>query len=165
MKARGAPRPKISAQRKQVKHLMRDKNLYLDEKTAAIEKSNEMGHTRDMYRLIWTHDGSKKNTTETVKSATGECITDTNKVMTRWAEHFSQLLNSDETPKPINQAYTPPKIMEATPQEALTKRETAEAIRGLQKRRAGGCDQISPELYIEGGDALTDMVKSLLDSV
>ena len=49
--------------------------------------------------------------------------------------------------------------------EAPTKNEITHALRELQNRRAGGCDGIPPELYKEGGEALIDMLKSLLDDI
>ena len=166
LKNKGAPRNKIKEQRKHIKKLLRrDKNNYIDDKTADIELANEKGHTREMYRLIRTLGGCKKYTSETIKDSSGQRISDTRKIMERWAEHFVELLKADNSSTPLPKRFTPPVVFAEIDTEAPTKNEITHALRELQNRRAGGCDGIPPELYKEGGEALIDMLKSLLDDI
>ena len=166
LKNKGEPRNKIKEQRKHIKKLLRrDKNKYIDDKTADIELANEKGHTREMYRLIRTLGGCKKHTSETIKNSSGQRISDTRKIMERWAEHFVELLNADTSSTPLLKRFTPPVVLAEIDTEAPTKNEITHALRELQNRRAGGCDGIPPELYKEGGEALIDMLKSLLDDI
>ena len=75
LKNKGANQKKVIDQRNRVKQLIRrDKSKYLDEKTAEIELANEIGHTREIYRLINTLGGSgdKKTITESLKDANGK---------------------------------------------------------------------------------------------
>ena len=92
-------------------------------------------------------------------------ITDTKKRMERWKEHYEQLLSTETTPTLLPTAHTLPQAFNQVDPEAPTKREIRDAIEGLRAYRAGGCDDIPPELYKASGEMLVDLIELLPDSI
>ena len=92
-------------------------------------------------------------------------ISEKNKIMERWAEHFDGVLNR---PSPINE-----KAIERLPRfpvnESLdvipTLGEVQIAIRQLSSGKAPGSDTIPAEIYKEGGSMLTGKLLTLIQLI
>ena len=166
LKAKGAELSKIAAQRKLVKKLIRkDKNCYLDMKSDQIEDANERGHTREMYRLIRTLSGAKSSSSQTVKGLDGQQISDSKEVMQRWATHFCQLLNADNSPAQLPKVVSSTGVFTDIDQGEPLRSEIEVALASLHNHRAGGCDHIPPELFKKGGERIVLLLKDLFKNI
>ena len=100
------------------------------------------------------------------RTRSGSClITDKDKILERWAEHFNSVLNCPSTlnDKVINRLPQVP-VNEAL--DAITTfDEILKAIRLLSSGKAPGSDSIPAEIYKEGGRALIEKLHQLFQVV
>ena len=88
-------------------------------------------------------------------------VTDREKILERWAEHFSGILNC---PSAINDeaiARLPQVPVNTALDEPPSEAEVIKAIRGLPNGKAPGTDAIPAELYAAGGPPLTKHLADL----
>ena len=104
----------------------------------SIQNSVDSGNVRGMY------DGIKKAVGPTVrkmaplKSTSGEMLTDRDKQMERWVEHYSELYYQETVIRDLP-------MMEELDNEPTTE-DLSKAIDSLSCGKAPGCDSIPPEV-------------------
>ena len=104
-----------------------------------------------------------KNTNEaniknwSIKSKSGEVITDRDKVILRWHEVYSTLYYSNR------QVFTSCK--ESSPIPPITPSEIENALKKLIKGKSPEQDDITSELLIAGGPVLQTWLKFVIDNI
>ena len=138
-------------------------NDYWQNLCSGIQTSADFGNARGMYEGMKKAIGPSATKTAPLKSKNGDVITEPNKQMDRWAEHYSELYaketvvtdaaieSTDQMPV-MDDLDTPPTI------EELEK-----AIESLSCDKAPGNDGIPPEIIKAGkGSSLTQHLHELL---
>ena len=131
-------------------------NDYWQNLCSGIQTSADFGNARGMYEGMKKAIGPSATKTAPLKSKNGDVITEPNKQMDRWAEHYSELYaketvvtdaaieSTDQMPV-MDDLDTPP-----------TKEELEKAIEPLSCEKAPGNDGIPPEIIKAGkGSSLT----------
>jgi exonuclease III len=137
------------------KKLRELQNEWWLQKARKIQEYADANQIHEFYDAIKAIFGPSRRSMVPVRSADGSHLFKTqSEILTRWAEHFSNLLNHvnpvdpsiiDELPKlPIL------KEMDAEP----TFEETKQAIARMKNRKSPGSDAIPGELYKYGGIAI-----------
>ena len=137
-------------------------NNYWLQLCQSIQTSSDTGHIRGMY------DGIKKATGPTTKKAaplkkkSGEVITDSNKQMERWVEHYLELYSTENTI-----TYQALDIIESL--SVMTELDTepteddlSKAIDSLKNGKSRGKDMIPPGVIKYGKPALLHHLNVLL---
>jgi hypothetical protein len=121
-------------------------NEYWQELSADIQNAADRGNVRGMYDGIKKALGPTKSKTAPIKSTTGEQITDVNKQMERWVEHYSELYTRNTTvSEGALDAIECLPIMEELDTQP-TMEELSKAIDSLAPGKAPGSDGIPPDL-------------------
>jgi hypothetical protein len=137
-------------------------NTYWLNLCSSIQRAAETGNARGMYEGIKKATGPTPSKTAPLKSKTGEVITDQEKQMKRWTEHYLELyatlnvvtdtaLNAIPDLPVMEELDTPP-----------TMDELSKAIDCLACRKAPGSDGIPPEVLKSGKPALLQPLHDLL---
>lgn len=92
---------RYNAKDKQVKRSVReDKRKWMVENAVAAEKAAENGTNKDLYSITKTIVGERRRQEVDVKDQQVVLETETRERLQRWAEHFSEVLNSDDPSNP-----------------------------------------------------------------
>ncbi|XP_068671124.1 uncharacterized protein [Montipora foliosa] len=124
-----------------------------------IQQASDTGNIRCMYEGIKQATGKPVNKCAPLKSKTGEVITDQDKQMMRWVEHYLEL-NSREnlvSQEALN-VLEDLTVLDAEP----TLEELSKAIDALSCGKAPGDDGIPPEIIKCGKPALLEPLHELL---
>ena len=108
-----------------------------------------------MKKLKNTNERNIKNWS--IKSKSGEVITDRDKVILRWHEFYSTLCYSN------CQVFTSYK--ESSPILPTTSSEIENALKKLNKGNSSGPNNITSEFLIAGGPVLQTWLKFLIDNI
>lgn len=139
---------------------MQDK--WLSDKADEIQGYADRHDMKRFYDALKEVYGPTSSGSSPLLSADGNTlITEKEKILERWAEHFNSVLNRpssindeaiDRLPQvPINEALDdPPTLL-----------ETQKAIRLLSSGKAPGSDSIPAEVYKDGGTVLTEKLHQL----
>lgn len=141
-----------TARREAQKTLRALQNEWWTSKAHEIQMYADKNDMHNFYNSIKHIYGPKNCSVTPLKTADGlTLLKDQNRILLRWAEHFSALLNQhsttdqtilDELPEhpPINDLSEPPTFM-----------EVRAAVRALKNNKSPGADNIPAELLKEGG--------------
>ena len=121
---------------------------YSDEMQGYFDK----GDTHNFYNALKVAFGPSDKSLAPVRGTNGDLIKDKAGILSRWAEHFSDLLNRANP--------TDPTFIEAVPQLNIVEEldlpptldEVKKAICSLRCRKAAGLDGLQAELLKYGGD-------------
>ena len=108
-----------------------------------------------MKKLKNTNERNIKNWS--IKSKSGEVITDRDKVILRWHEFYPKLYHCDR------QVFT--SYEESTPILSTTPSEIESALKKLNKGKSPDPGNITSELLIAGGPVLQTWLKFLIDNI
>ena len=150
---------------KQVKAATReDKRMYLETMAEQAEAAARRGDSRTVYAITKQLAGISKASSTQVESKDGILLAQTDDIVRRWKEHFSEVLNQ-----------MPPTTTLNIPEEPLFDlgicsgplilTEVKEALKTLKNGKAAGNDGISPELLKYGRSALAEPIFELLSRV
>ena len=144
-------------------------DTWLSNKADEIQGYTNRHDMRCFFDSLKTIYGPPTSGSSTMLSADGKkLITDKNKIVERWAEHFDGVLNR---PSSINDA-----AIQCLPQVAVnpeldippSEDEVAKAIKQMSCGKAPGHDAIPAEVFKSGGPALltklTELFKSFWDN-
>ena len=98
--------------------------------------SNYFSANKVFWLTIRRLRGQRSSITYSIKDSDGNILTDENEILSRWREHFEDLLN------PVK-ASTRDTSRE---DEVFTAAEVATAIKGIKSGKAAGEDEIKPEM-------------------
>ena len=128
-------------------------NDYWQNLCNSIQTSADLGNSRGIYEGMKRALGPSATKTAPLKSKNGEIISEPNKQMERWAEHYSELYSKETV---VSDA-----AIESTPQMPTmdeldtppTIKELNKAIDSLSSDKAPGNDGIPPEIIKAGKDS------------
>lgn len=92
-------------------------------------------------------------------------VTDKDKILERWAEHFDSVLNRPSTINDEAIDKLPQVPVEETMDAVPTLEEIQKAVRLLSSGKAPGSDSIPAEVYKEGGAALIEKLHQLFQLI
>ena len=147
----------------QVKHATRYyANKYWLALSAEIQYNSLTGDIKSMYEGIKKAIGPQVKKTAPLKSKTGEIITDRNKQLDRWVEHYTDLYSTENsvTEAALDAVQVLP-IMESLDQQP-TLDELSEAIDKLACGKAPGEDGITPDVVKLGKPSILPHLHDLL---
>ena len=137
----------LRAARSMVQYITRHcANEYWTEHSEMIQMDTAMGNIRGMYYGIKKALGPMQSKMASLKSATGEVITDQGWQMERWVEHYSDLYSRENTVTPS--ALGAIKCMPITEElnAEPTVDELSKVIDSLATGKAPGSNSIPPDL-------------------
>ena len=137
-------------------------NNYWLQLCQSILTSSDTGNIRSMYDGIKKATGPTVKKTVPLKTKSGEVITDSNKQMERWVEHYLELYSTENTI--TDQALDTIEtlhVMTALDTEP-TEDDLSKAIDSLKNGKAPGKDAIPPEVIKHGKYALLHHLHVLL---
>ena len=140
------------------KKLSRDKNIMLGVANE-MEEAYKKGDSKKLFANVNKMSGNTNNKLimiEPIKEINGEIITERERIMERWKEHFEKLLNREE---PINTADTMKEIeeMEQLQEEEdemaedIKLEEVEKAVKQMRRNKAPGVCKINAELLQNTG--------------
>lgn len=137
-------------------------------KATNIEQAAASHNMSQVYSELKSMCGKSGQISDVIKDPTGSLITDTERKLPRWREHFSTLLNRD--PPATLSRELQEEADDAAPTDTIpvtppTLQETSEAIRRLKAGKASGADDILPELLKCGGPATCEAMHKVLCNI
>lgn len=155
-------REEYRLRRKQEKAVhKRKKRDFENDKLKQLELSHEIHDHRQFFGSSKEIRREFEPRTVSCKDKQGNLLSSETEVMRRWAEHFSDLLNSVTTPEPIE----PTVLNNIDYQEPPTLNEVRAAIRKLKNNKAPGSDGLPAELFRWGGEELLNYLKKLIERI
>ena len=127
-----------------------------------IQQASDSGNIRGMYEGIKQATGKLTKKTAPLKSKTGEVITDRDKQMGRWVEHYLEIYSRENsvTQEALDAIEELPVLEELDCEP--TKEELSKAIDALACGKAPGEDSIPPEIIKCGKPTLLEPLHALL---
>ena len=137
-------------------------NNYWLQLCQSILTSSDTGNIRGMYDGIKKATGPTEKKTVPLKTKSGEVITDSNKQMERWVEHYLELYSTENTitDQALDTIQTL-HVMTALDTEP-TEDDLSKAIDSLKNCKAPGKNAIPPEVIKHGKYALLHHLHVLL---
>ena len=149
---------------KQVRQSIKnDKREFYEDLADQAEQAAHNGNMRELYDIGRRLTGKFSRSERPVKDKQGHNITESEKQLDRWTEHFEELLNR---PAPEN----PPVIPEAEMDldinsDAPTKEEIVKAIKRLKNGKAAGPDGIPAEALKADVETTAEMLLPLFRKI
>ena len=137
-------------------------NTYWLNICSSIQTASDTGNTRGMYEGIKKAIGPTPSKTAPLKSRTGELITDLEKQMLRWTEHYLELYATQNTVTDSALNAIPDLSVMEELDNPPTMEELSKAIDRLTCGKAPGSDGIPPEVLKSGKPALLQPLHDLL---
>jgi hypothetical protein len=130
------------------RHFRNKKRQYLKDKISETELNSKNKNIRDLYRGISEFKKGYQPKTNLVKDERGYLLADPQKILTRWMNYFSQLLNV-QWARGIrqNEIHTAEPLV---PEPSVAQVDIA--ITKLIRYKAPGSDHIPPELIQARGN-------------
>jgi len=148
--------------RREVSRHFRDKKkAYLRDKIEELETNSKIQNIMDLYKGINEFKKGYQHKCNIVKDEKGDLVADSQSIVARWRNYFSQLFNVHGV-KEVRQA----EIHTAEP--LVPKPSAAEielAIDKLKSRKSPGIDQIPAELTKAGGRTICLEIHKLITSI
>ena len=137
-------------------------NNYWLQLCQSIQTSSDTGNIRSMYDVIKKATVPTITKTAPLKTKSGEVITDSNKQMERWVEHYLELYSKENaiTDKALDTIESLPVMTELDTEP--TEDDLSKAIDSLKNGKAPGKDDIPPEVTKHGKPALLHHLHVLL---
>lgn len=144
--------------------LMQDE--WMSQKADTIQLYADMKDSKNFYSALKAIYGPTTSGSSPLLSADGNTlISDKEKVLERWAEHFDSVLNQPSTINDEAIARLPQVPVDDTLADPPTSEEVAKAIKRLSSGKAPGADSIPAEIYAHGGPKLTECLSSLFNTM
>lgn len=157
-------RETYKALRRQEKKIHRQKKKNLEESgNAEIETFYKNRDVRSLYRKVNEFRKGFMPRTDSCRDRDGNLITEQRTVISRWREHFDELLNGTSA-NAIEQSeleFAENRTEVATPELS----EVVDAIRALKTNKAAGRDALPSELLREGGLMLATELHTIILAV
>lgn len=139
---------------------MQDK--WLSEKADAIQAFADKKDMKNVYSALKVVYGPTSSGSIPLFSADGSTlISDKEKILKRWAEHFNSVLNRPSTINDEAIARLPQVPVDDTLVVPPTVQEVTKDIKRLSNGKAPGADSIPAEIYASGGPKLIESITSL----
>ena len=165
-----ATRKDYSAMNKKVKNsVKRDDNKWAEDMASKLQSAAAKGNQRDVWSIVNVLSGkNRQKATSAVRDKNGAFITDPEKKLARWKEHFQELGNplvvnddiSDSTDDASSDVYFP-----RLPLYPPTKNEILKGLGKLKNYKAAGCDNILNEQLKYGQHATVEILQPVFEKV
>ena len=154
----------------QAKHALQSrlrimKNQWLKDRAAELQATAERHDIKTFYQGLKAIYGPKISGSAPVRRSDGtRLLTDKNKILSRWADHFNSVLNQEST---VNND-----VIDSLPQYAILDQldlepslsEVTKAIQQLSSGKSLGSDGIPDEIYKHGGAHLVRKLTKLFQN-
>ena len=131
---------------KQVKKsLRRDKRECLNKAVEEAQDAADKKQRGVLYKIIRNISGKKGNEGKLIRDQDGNIITNEEKELERWKEHFSQVLNREPPRNPMR-SLSERQQLDINIEE-VTEEEIIEQLKSLRNAKAPGIDNLNAELF------------------
>jgi len=143
------------------RHFRNKKKAYLKAKIEDLETNSKNKNIRDLYRGINDFKKGYQPRCNIVKDEKGDLVADSQSIVARWRNYFSQLFNVHGV-KDVGQAeiHTAEPLV---PESSVSEVELA--IDKLKSHKSPGIDQILAELIKAGGRTICLEIHKLITSI
>lgn len=142
---------KYQSLRREAKKICRKKKREaLNTQLRELEQSNQARESRKFYKILKETKNEFHPRISLCKDKQGKWLTEEEKVLRRWKEHFSDILNQN-TATGRHQLRTPYHMAQPLV-EAPTSQEVKDSINDMKNNKAPGMDNLAAELFKYGGE-------------
>lgn len=128
----------------------------------SLENLRETNETKSFYKELNEQRKGFKPRTILCKDNEGNLLTDPNLILSRWVQHFDQLLNANANVDINGENLRDGNEEE---QEAPTIVEIQEALKKFKNNKSPGSDQIPAEFLKQGGAQLTGQLHKIYEQI
>ena len=162
-----AVREKYREKRREERRLFRRKKREQERREREeLEQSRNRNDARKFYQQVKRLTEGFKPGAYTCKDEEGNLVTDAQRVLQIWKEHFSTLLSSDEATNPTQSGSSLSTILfDDVTVPPPSHEEVKIAIQRLKNNKAAGADNLSAELFKTGGEELIGSMHQLLSKI
>ena len=158
-----AKRKQFIAKRRTLQKCLRHmKDEWWKKKAEEIQSYADSRNAKMFYSSLREIYGPPQKSAAPIRNLQGELLTDNEAINKRWSEHFEQLLNRPSSIDPSVIETIPARPLDLELDDPPTELEVEKAITELQCGKAAGPDGIPPEVFKEGGMALTQKLTEFM---
>ena len=157
-----------SAQSQKRHSLKTDRRTQWENIAGDAQQAADRGDTRELYRLARRLGAFKPTPVPGVKLKDGTLASDDDAGLARWAEHFAALLGGkqvDNVKASTFERHENEQMLQLCNTLDLSPEAVSKILRRLSKQRAVGPDGIASEIWIAGGDKLSELLSELMRRV
>ena len=148
--------------KQQAQKSLRDmKNTWWKTVAADLQVAADRKDYSTFYQGLKAVYGPKLKACSTVKSEDGVLITEPEKVLERWSEHFNGVLNQDSEFDMSVLEDIPHWDVNQSLDDPPTLKEVQTSIKQLTSGKAPGADGIPPDIYKHGGKGVAEVLLKL----
>ena len=155
-----------SCRRKVTAKLREMQNSWYSNKAEEIQAYADSNNTKRFYDALKAVYGPQASGSSPLLSADGSTLlTDREKILERWAEHFDSVLNRPSSINAEAIARLPQVETNSSLDDPFTELEVKKAIGALSTGKAPGSDAIPAEVYKTGGACLISRLTELFNKM
>ena len=109
-----------------------------------MESAAASGNSAKLFQLIRQTGSKRIKVSEVIEEKDGSLISNQERRLERWAEHFQSHFSNCQQPQPDSHPNTLPVSVWTVSNEPPTETEVSDAIKRLKLRRAAGPDDLPP---------------------
>ena len=132
---------------KEVKSSIRaDKRVWLENQVSMAQKAADNGHMKTLYGITKNICNDKRHSSTAIKDMDNNVITEEDKRLERWKEHFEEVLKREPPENPIATTNQPPLETKSISTEPVSVVEVRLGTMSVKGGKVGGADNIVAEL-------------------
>jgi hypothetical protein len=139
------------------------KEEWLNQQCKTIQKELERGNSKPAHETLKKITNPQQNKTTVIEDSSGELLTESFAVLTRWTEYCRELYNYPI--EPDISLLDSDLSQRETAQLPVLKEEVEEAIRSLKTGKSPGVDNIPGELLKHGGEQMATILMTLCQKI
>lgn len=117
--------------------------------------------TRKYYKCLNNSHREFRPRLKSCRDINGQILHDTNSVLNRWVQHFSEHLNANDVDEHDNIENQLDKHQQPHT-EIPTREEVSKVNQNLKNNKSPGIDEICSEMYKQGGEQLLEVLHKLI---
>jgi endonuclease/exonuclease/phosphatase family metal-dependent hydrolase len=157
-------RERYKALDKHVKRMIRDdKREQLNTLAKRAEDAAAVYNMRDLYNITRKISNTARSTNVPVKDRDGVLLTNVEEQLTRWKEHFMEVLNLQRDGIEVTETRNTRSLNIRT--APPTRTEIRNAIKALKNGKAAGIDNITAEVLKVDVELVADTLKPLFEEI
>ena len=139
-----------------------DNGIFINELASKATDAIARIDTKTVYNITRQLAGRKTNTTKPVKPEDGNVITNLDRQLERWKDHFFEFLNEEDIPDDPFLSHEKDLDVDIGP---IMKDEIMKAVRRIKTRKAPRSDKIPPEVLKINRELTYSIVHELFDNI
>lgn len=147
-----------TANREVKRSLRKDKRRWTEDLANQAEQAAAMGKSAELYKITKQLSNKRIVTAKPVKSKNGELLTNVEDQLERWKEHFQTVLNRPSESGAEEDRNEPSGTCLRVNTEPPSHSEIVRAIKELRNGKAGGMDNIPPEVLKADAQQSADLL-------